>query len=80
MGRKFNYESIGSFGSENGAKTKKLWPKRCWLQCQATVTVSGSRVRVAKRQFPCGTIQAIEPGDSDSVTVARQGRQKHQHA
>ena len=47
MGRKFNYESNGSFGSENGAKTKKLWPKRCWLQCQATVTVSGSRVRVA---------------------------------
>ena len=42
MGRKFNYESNGSFGSENGAKMKKLWLKRCWLQCQATVTVSGS--------------------------------------
>ena len=28
MGREFNYESNGSFGSENGAKTKKLWSKQ----------------------------------------------------
>jgi hypothetical protein len=28
MGREFNYESNGSFGSENGVRTKKLGPKR----------------------------------------------------
>jgi len=36
----FKYESNGSSGSENRARTKKLWAKRSWKR---SLTCSGSR-------------------------------------